>query len=109
MPPSKRAAVPGDVFGPKRGALDKLTGRDATPQNGDTVLPQNGDTVSPQNSATDAKAGTEKVTFYLRPDQLDKLEDLARAYRTQTGKRIGRNELVRLLVDRCTLDLLVED
>lgn len=68
----------------------------ATPQDSITVPPQNGGRV------------TEKVTFYLRPDQLDMLEDLAYSYRKRTGKRITRNDVVRMLLDAGTLETLLQ-
>ena len=135
MPP-KRAAVPHEVFSKRPSALDKLTGAatdsDTTlPQHGDTVEPSDGNTaeqlhgstvsqyesttVKPSNEITAGsserkrgEAGSEKTTFYLRPDQLDKLDELALAYKKQTGQRIDRQDIVRRLIDRCDLQMLVE-
>ncbi len=107
----KRAIVPSDAFTKPPSALDKLTGRANTedplePQHRDTVKQQHGSTVK-QQSSTDESA-REKITFYLRPDQIDKLDELVLAYRRQTGNRINRNELVRRLIDLCDLDLLLQ-
>jgi hypothetical protein len=115
---SKRAKVPPEVYGQRPSALDKLTGATALPnvpavphdsneaarQQGNTVLPQAGATVHAKSSTRD---GNEKVTFYLRPDQVDKLDELALVYKRWTGSRINRNELVRRLIDRADLDLLL--
>lgn len=135
MPP-KRAAVPHEVFSKRPSALDKLTGAATDsdtilPQHGDTVEPSDGDTaeklhrstvslhegntVKPPDEITvgasrrkRGEVGSEKTTFYLRPDQLDKLDELALAYKKQTGQRIDRQDIVRRLIDRCDLQTLVE-
>jgi len=121
----KRAVVPAQSFTKRPTALDKLTGAapdhdadapqdsdTATPPNRDTVTPSYGETSSPPHSETAQPAargasGLEKTSFYLRPDQLDKLDELALAYRRRTGQRVGRNDLVRRLIDRCDLDSLI--
>jgi hypothetical protein len=106
----KRATIPADTFAKPPSALDKLTGRTRTegtvePHNGGTVPPENSNTVKQQVAGEDV--AREKITFYLRPDQADKLDDLVLAYKRQTGKRINRNEVVRRLVDFCDLDVLL--
>jgi hypothetical protein len=98
----KRATVPSDAFAKPPSALDKLTGRASTE---DTVKSQDRNTVIPQTGADES--AREKITFYLRPDQIDKLDELVLAYKRQTGKRINRNEVVRRLIDLCDLDLLL--
>ena len=115
----KRARVPQEVYGQRPSALDKLTGVAPSPgasadkqdrgeavrQHGNMVFHQEGGAAPvPSPSA----AGNEKVTFYLRPDQVDKLDELVLAYKRRTGVRINRNELVRLLIDRADLDLLLD-
>ncbi len=117
--PAKRAQVPGEVFAKRPSALDKLTGAapeaDTTPsqdsgtarrQDGNTVIQQNGDTA--MRHATGKGAG-EKTTFYLRPDQIDKLDELVTSYKRHTGQRKGvnRNDIVRRLIDRADLSMLV--
>ncbi len=115
----KRATVPSDAFAKPPSALDKLTGRansedTAEIQHSDTVKHQYGNTVKRQNRNTVEQqsgadeAAREKITFYLRPDQIDKLDELVLAYKRRTGSRINRNELVRRLIDRCDLDLLLQ-
>ena len=123
----KRAAVPSTTFGKAPGALDKLTGRapadtPVSPQPEESDLPQNSETTVPRNSdaglvqssntvlrrgGTDEKVNTEKFTIYVSPDQMDKLDELALAYRKRTGKRINRNVIMRKLIDVCDLDLLL--
>ena len=116
----KRASVPNTAFGKAPGALDKLTGRvpsedaasppdieTATPQDVKTDTPENSKTVSRQ-SGVEGKAKTEKFTIYVSAEQLDKLDELALAYRKRTGKRINRNVIMRKLIDVCDLDLLLQ-
>lgn len=47
---------------------------------------------------SDDEKATEKVTAYFTPEQYDKIEELQRAHRKRTGKRISVNELLRRLV-----------
>lgn len=121
--PSKRAEVPGDVFTKRPSALDKLTGAAPDPadaaerqsgnevkrENGNTVLQRSGDAASTR--ATKGAGETEKTTFYLRPDQLDKLDELVAAYKRHTGQRkgINRNDIVRRLIDRADLTTVIGD
>jgi hypothetical protein len=119
--PTKRAQVPDGAY-KRAAAIEKLTGgvADVTPDpapatpDSNTVLPQHGNTAKAAPAATAAadavpaaaKAG-EKTTFYLRPDQVDKLDELALAYKRKTGKRVNRNDLVRQLIDQAELDDLL--
>jgi hypothetical protein len=130
MSSSKRATIPSQTFSKTATALDKLTGRgsssDQSPEqtnqdesinkapseeqlDGNTVSQYNGITVKPLDGNT-VKA-VEKTSFYLRPDQVDKLDELVMAYKRRTGKRgVNRNDIVRHLIDRCELEsLLTED
>jgi hypothetical protein len=58
-----------------------------------------------------AESQVVKTSFYPRPAQLDKLDDLAaeynRRYRRQRP-RINRNDIIRFLIDRCDLDMLAD-
>src|SRR5262245_51072852 len=106
--PAKRATVPDNVFGQKGSALDKLTGRAPAErgpgeEHSNTVLPQSSDTVSPQDRGD--QEAREKLSVYLRPDQVDKLDELALEYRRRTGKRISRVEVVRRLIDASDLQM----
>jgi hypothetical protein len=117
---SKRANVPSGAFGKAPGALEKLTGRalaeePALPQDSETGiaqsstpgLPEGGNTVLQQNSEA-VRSNTEKFTIYISPEQQDKLDELALAYRKRTGKRINRNVIMRKLIDICDLELLLQ-
>lgn len=81
-------------------------------QNNSTVLRQNSNTVTTQASAdsdsADDSSTREKVTFYLRPDQVEKLDELVIAYKRRTGQRMNRNELMRQMLDRITIDFFTD-
>ena len=50
-----------------------------------------------------------KTSFYPRLDQLEKLDDLATEYNKRyrrLRKRIDRQDIMRFLIDQCTLDSL---
>jgi hypothetical protein len=49
----------------------------------------------------------ERLTYYLDPSQVDKLEDMRTAYRRATGKRLNEQELMRLIIDRLELSMLL--
>lgn len=117
MPP-KRASVPSNAFGASPSALDKLTGRapadDVGQQNRDTVKPENSNTVKTQDSDTadmqdlaDDSSTREKLSFYLRPDQIDKLDEMVLSYKRRTGKRTNRNALMSQILDRVDLDFIL--
>lgn len=92
-----------------------------TRQSRETVVPQNGKAASRQSSASasaqesadgeggDDSSTREKVTFYLRPDQVEKLDELVITYKRRTGRRTNRNALMRLLLDRVDIDLLAQE
>jgi hypothetical protein len=61
-------------------------------------------TVSQKERMTDKR---DRVTFYLNPGQVDKLEELRTEYRKATGKRINEQDLMRKVIDRLTLDILL--
>ena len=66
------------------------------------LSPSHGDTVKPSKDQF-----SRKVSFYLTREQEKKLDDLADDYRRQhEGKRINRNDIVRYLIDHCTLKML---
>jgi hypothetical protein len=69
-------------------------------QSRETVKPSNRDAVT---------AELHKTSFYLTQGQLDKLDELAYAYKRQAGKRINRNDIVRFLVDHARLETLLAE
>ncbi len=48
------------------------------------------------------------MTFYLTKEQEDKLTGLEYEYFRLTGKRINRNDIVRYLVDQCTIATITQ-
>ena len=82
-------------------------------QSGKAALRQNGARTAPDETADgeggDDSSTREKVTFYLRPDQVEKLDELVIAYKRRTGKRTNRNALMRKLLDLVEIDLLVQE
>ncbi|NTU85957.1 MAG: hypothetical protein HGA45_42620 [Chloroflexales bacterium] len=102
-------------------AAPEPTPQRTTRQSRETVSPQNGKAASRQSSSApaaqesaesdggDDSSTREKVTFYLRPDQVEKLDELVIAYKRRTGRRTNRNALMRLLLDRVDIDLLVQE
>lgn len=127
--PAKRATVPDDAFKTKtRRTLDRLTDEPAsegdapTAAHGSTVIPQGSatvlhpkgnevlredvDTVLPSSRVV-GKTGGEKTTFYLRPAQLDQLDELVYQYKKRTGRRINRNDVVRQLIDQADVEALL--
>lgn len=72
----------------------------ATPQSSTTAIPQ----PTMKTRKTDTR---DKVTFYLDPGQLDKLEELRMAYRKETGKRLNEQDFMRLIIDRLELRTLL--
>ena len=91
--------------------------RTVTRYNGNTVSENNGNTAERQTviplSSSKIEADQEygeqekatiELSLYLRPSQDDKLEDLRRAYKKRTKKKISANEVMRRLINQATLD-----
>ena len=100
--------MPSDMFNDDS-AISKLTGgapRGRVPvQESPTPLA----TASAEIGKKDAQNRSLKQTsFYLLPEQLLKLDDLAHNHYRRTGRRINRNDIVRHLVDRCELNDLAD-
>jgi hypothetical protein len=82
-------------------------------QSDNTALPQSDNTVKPQyrNTAKQQRARRtderDKVTYYLNPGQLDKLDELRTTYRKATGQRLNEQEFIRLIIDRLELHHLL--
>jgi hypothetical protein len=66
----------------------------------DTVIPSHGDTDTPLSTGKK----DHKTSFYLTREQIDKLDDLAYEHKKRTGQRINRNDIVRHLINRCSID-----
>ena len=50
-----------------------------------------------------------KKSMYLTAEQDKKLDDLAAQYRRATGAEANRMDIIRMLVDHATLDILLND
>jgi len=81
------------------------------PEKGKTVKEQTERTAERGNGFSYADQAEEKATIeislYLRPSQDDKLEDLKREYKRRTRKKISSNQIMRLLIDRATIENLL--
>jgi hypothetical protein len=75
--------------------------------NSETVKPQDAKTVKRLSSDT-VKSGLTKTSFYLRPDQLEKLDDLAHDCKKTTGIRIDRQDIIRALIDNADLKSILQ-
>ena len=63
---------------------------------------QNGSTTARQPRGSQEKLV--KVTFYLTQKQISKLDELEFEYKKGNRREIKRNEIIRYLIDRCTLE-----
>jgi hypothetical protein len=92
-----------DTVGPSSSVTGLPSSSDTVaPSQSETVIEQQSRKVKPLNSTT-AKKDT-KVSFYLTSEQEQKLDDLAYEHKKHTGKRINRNDIVRHLVDHCSIE-----
>lgn len=100
----KKIAMPDDIYGAESpGAIQKLTGGAQAPQR-PAAPPQTPASPSAGPKATTGPTRNVKPTsFYLTPQQLRKLDDLAYTYNGRTGKRINRNDIIRWLVETCDI------
>jgi hypothetical protein len=81
----------------------------ATQQDRETVKQPHGGAASEEEAP--AEGLVVKTSFYPKPDQLDKLDDLASEYNRRYRRkrpRINRNDIVRFLIDLVDLDMLDE-
>src|SRR6266496_2215058 len=87
-------------------------------KNGKTVSEENGRRgeqqampQAPTSTTTSTQSDEEKATIelslYLQPTLDDKLEDLRRAYKRRTGRKISANEVMRRLIRQATLEMLL--
>lgn len=60
----------------------------------------------PSSSGSTKKMAFKKVSFYLLPEQEDKLSELEAAFWQRHKRRVNRNDSVRYLIDRCDLESL---
>lgn len=97
MPKQKRASLPDDTFITQTTAFDRLT-------SADPVIPP----VEQYEAPTQQKTKLKKISVYLTPEQERKLDDLAYEHRKTTGESTNRVDVVRMLVEKATLQQLLE-
>jgi len=110
MPP-KKVQIPEKLYDTQPGAIQKLTGATSRQQPQSPMSPpaETASTTTPDPVMTPQQAtktqtrSVKPTSFYLTPDQLRKLDDLAYTYNGRTGKRINRNDIIRHLVDTCDI------
>jgi hypothetical protein len=79
-----------------------LSSDTVAPSQSETVTLQQSKEVTPLNSTTTKKES--KTSIYFTPEEVNKLDDLAYEHKKRTGKRINRNDIVRHLVDHCSIE-----
>lgn len=102
--------MPEDMFNDQNSAIAKLTGasgRTRTSTQETPVAPPPDAPAEPAKKEVQSRS-LKQTSFYLSPEQLLKLDDLAHNHYRRTGKRINRNDIVRHLVDRCELSDLTD-
>jgi hypothetical protein len=93
----------GKTEGKQREATPRRQEEPAVPHYPDQEQQKDRQTVFPSNGRKDYP---EKITFYLTTQQAEKLDDLAHDFRKRHHKRINRNDIIRHLIDQCTLNSL---
>ena len=106
---------------PKRKSAFTTAMKEAQQPHSDTVQPLDSETVEQSYRETPERLYSqtvtrrdgetvqdkqEKTSFYLTPALLEKLDDLAHEYRKRSGHRVNRNDIVRYLVEGCSLESL---
>ena len=85
------------------------SGSDIPP--GPTTEAENGNRGKEHSGTTVESEGKERATvevsLYLRPSQDDKLEELRRAYKQRTRKKISANEVMRRLIEQATVEQIL--
>jgi hypothetical protein len=90
-----------------RETVRQLNGYTAEQSNRETVVHQDSKTVKQLNRET-VKRGLNKTSFYLRPDQTEKLDDLEHECKKRTGRRIDRQDIIRALIDSANLESVLQ-
>lgn len=97
MPKQKRASLPDDTFSTQTTAFERLTSVEP-------VIPP----VEPYQAPAQQKPKLKKISVYLTPEQERKLDDLAYEHRKATGESTNRVDVVRVLIEKATLQQLLE-
>jgi|GEM_PF-1831778 hypothetical protein len=110
----QKVNISGDIFDEEPGAIAKLTGavKARSTEQQSSITPDLRPASEPGTPEQEQKIvqkqtrNVKPTSIYLTPAQLRKLDQLAYEYNEQTNKRINRNDIIRYLVDRCTLEHL---
>jgi hypothetical protein len=113
----QKVNISSDIFDEEPvGAIAKLTGAVRSRTAEQQTVPPSAPAPRPASEPATTEQGHEPVqkqtrnvkptSIYLTSAQLRKLDQLAYEYNEQTEKRINRNDIIRYLVDRCTLEHL---
>jgi hypothetical protein len=94
IPPPPPAATSSSVVPP---------GPTTEAKNGNRVEEHSGTMVDGEERAR----ATVELSLYLRPSQDDKLEELRRAYKQRTKKKISANEVMRRLIEQATVEQIL--
>jgi|SRR5450755_1378274 len=94
IPPPPPAATSGPVVPP---------GPTTETENGSREKEYSGITVDGEGR----ERATVELSLYLRPSQDDKLEELRRAYKQRTKKKISANEVMRRLIEQATVEQIL--
>ena len=100
--PKKAPELPADMFTDDNSAISRLTGgagRSEAARATPAAPPPTAPTQEPRKEVRNFK----QTSIYLTQEEIVKLDDLAHAHFKRTGNRINRNDIIRLLVDRCQL------
>ena len=98
MPKQTRAQIPENTFGGKPSAVERLAS--SSPQS--PVRIAQPVPVGPQPE----KEKLEKMSIYVTAEQKVKLDELAKAHRKQTGESTSRIDVVRMLIEQASIDML---
>lgn len=96
LPKEEQPTVPSSTLQQNSNAVS-----DSTIQQ-DTVKQQSDKAVQSSNTAK-----REKITFYLDPEQANKLYDFMEAFRKRTGVKINQQDMLRRIVDVIELDAVL--
>ena len=86
------------------GSSDVPPGPTTEAKNGNRGKEHSGTTVEGE----ERERATVELSLYLRPSQDDKLEELRRAYKQRTKKKISANEVMRRLIEQATVEQIIK-
>ena len=107
----QKVNISSDIYDEEPGAIAMLTGAVKSrpteqPAPPSAPAPRPAGELATTEPVQKQTRNVKPTSIYLTPAQLRKLDQLAYEYNEQTEKRINRNDIIRYLVDRCTLEHL---